>query len=283
MRSGVRAGGTRLSAEGPLQAVVRAHHRGHPTAADGLGASGRRGAFLLCRRALEFHRLPLAGARTGPSPRTALGQLLIKNRLAPAHPPSTSRVLLGSPEFPSTSKSGSEPVVVAVQQLVEDPSDVFRVEVRAVAPVPQRLLHAASRGESRLSLRAGLVPLPRTSALEPGSYPSRARCLSPRLNPPSKLAPAKEPVPRGQQRRQRAHPLLVCSSGQRQGSRGASGIGRANLRLEVAHSPHSDAYPGDEQSHASGMCEDGSGALRPVNSSKWRSSSFPSRLGAPLG
>lgn len=55
----------------------------------------------------------------------------------------------GAGVSPSTSKSRPEPVVVAVQQLVEDASDVFRVEVPPVALAPQRLLDAAERGEFR--------------------------------------------------------------------------------------------------------------------------------------
>lgn len=57
----------------------------------------------------------------------------------------------GAGVSPSTSKSRPEPVVVAVQQLVEDASDVFRVEVSPVALAPQRLLDAAGEASPAVS------------------------------------------------------------------------------------------------------------------------------------
>lgn len=155
-------------------------------------------------------------------------------------------MLSGSPrgrEFPSTSKSRPEPVVVAVQQLVEDPSDVFRVEVPRVALAPQRLLYAARRCGSRrqpprLSPRAP-VPAPQPSRRtrpcgETG--PQRSAEEGRGLGPPS-------PAPPG------------CG-GARGRLWGPVGLGAGGSRGGAAHSPHSDACPGDEQSHASGTCED---------------------------
>lgn len=167
-----------------------AQHRGCPARPSGVS---RRGNFPPLPPASWVSPPPSCRIRDGTLlPAPARATPATGSRRAPSRPPPPSRVLSGSPrgrEFPSTSKSRSEPVVVAVQQLVEDPTDVFRVEVRPVTLAPQRLLHAARRGESRrqpprLSPSAGLAP------------------SSPRLSPPAKLAPVEEPAPRGEQRRE---------------------------------------------------------------------------------
>lgn len=82
-------------------------------------------------------------AVSGPRPSASPGAARCQGADALPHRPD------GAGVSPSTSKSRPEPVVVAVQQLVEDASDVFRVEVPPVALAPQRLLDAAERGEFR--------------------------------------------------------------------------------------------------------------------------------------
>lgn len=121
----------------------------------------------------------------------------------------------GAGVSPSTSKSRPEPVVVAVQQLVEDASDVFRVEVPPVALAPQRLLDAA--GEASPAVSAPLQRARQTRS------------------------------PRGEQGR-RGGPVTPRWPPHAEGT--LWGPGR------WVHSPHSDADPSDEQSHASGLRED---------------------------
>lgn len=136
---------------------------------DELGASGTAGLPRQSRRGTgNFPPLPPASwvspppsAGTGPSSPRPLGRA----PLAPESPRSSPRTAPREPEL--TSKSRSEPVVVAVQQLVEDPGDVFRVQVPAVSLGPQRLVQAARRGRSRrqpLALGSSLPPSP-SSAL----------------------------------------------------------------------------------------------------------------------
>lgn len=91
----------------------------------------------------------------------------------------------------------------------------------------------------------------------PSPQPSRPRARASALPPDSPLWRNRPPEERGGGKR--ARPPLAGSSGLRRGSREALGAGGARGRgVEggAAHSPHSDACPGDEQSHASGTCED---------------------------
>lgn len=168
MRSGVRAGGARLPAAGPGSPWGRGASAAPrlPRRAAGLGAAGRGKLSSLAARPLGFAASLLAGAGRDPPPAPARVTACTGTRNAPARPPPPppSRARSAAPrerEFPATSKARSEPVVVAVQELVEDASDVFRVGVRPVALAAQRLRHAARRGESRRQ--------PRASALPPGS------------------------------------------------------------------------------------------------------------------
>lgn len=251
-RSGLRAGRARLPAAGPLG--------GAPEPA----GYGKLSSFAA--RLSGSYRLPPAACGTGPSsPRPSTGATpSTGSRRAAARPPPPSRALSGSPrrrELPSTSKSRPEPVVIAVQQLVEDPSDVFRVEVPPVALRPQRLLHAVRRGESRRQPARG------ARAAVPSPQPSRQTraCggTGPRGRAEAGRGPGRSsPAPQG-------------------GLRAPLGVGGVGAGTGRAHSPHGDAQPGDEQSHASGMCED---AQVPSDPSTGASAgAHPSLLPSPLG
>lgn len=111
------------------------------------GAAGCRGTGTFLRIPVFTSSSPSLPplAVSGPRPSARPGAARCPGADALPHRPD------GAGVSPSTSKSRPEPVVVAVQQLVEDASDVFRVEVPPVALAPQRLLDAAGEASPAVS------------------------------------------------------------------------------------------------------------------------------------
>lgn len=231
-RSGVRAGGARLPAAGALGAAGRAQLRGCPGRAGGLRAAAHGKLSSLAARLLGFTASLLPSSGRDPPPRARPGDPLHREPESSCSPTPTKPCALRLPEGTGTS--------LYLQSLV---GACCRSRPRACRGSEWCF---PSRGPVR---RSG-CPAPSPCCEERGVPPS-----APLPQPCRPTRPVEESAPAENSGGKGGRAPLACSSRLRRGLRQPLGVGGAGAGAG-AHSPHSDAYPGDEQSHASGLCED---------------------------